>query len=187
MRLYLVRHPVTLAYTDVCYGSADVPVSEDEREACLAKLLANTGLPVGLPLYSSPLSRCADFARRLAESWGVAPPQLDARLREMDFGQWEQREWARIPRSEVDAWVADLIGYRPGRGENVLEMAHRVLSFRDEIAAQGRDACVVCHAGTIRLLLAAQGRASVEEAALAAARSTLRIGHGELFVLPLSR
>lgn len=185
MRLYLIRHPRSTIAAHICYGGTDVRVTVQEREACLSKLLADASLPQGLPIYSSPLGRCADLARRLAESRGVAAPVLDARLKEMSFGDWELREWSRIPRQDIDDWVADMAGYRPGGGESVLDMARRVLDFRKEWMAHGRDACVVCHAGTIRLLVAANGHRSLEETALAAARATVRIGYGQIVVLPV--
>ena len=186
MRLHLIRHPRTEAAADVCYGSSDVAPLQAELDACLRALLADAALPRGLPIYSSPLQRCASLARRLAESWGAAAPVLDERLAEMHFGAWELRPWGEIPRREVDDWAADMAGYRPGRGETVLEMARRVLAFRDDVAVRGEDACVICHAGTIRLLMAANGRGDLRDVALAAARAPAGIGYGQLIVLQVA-
>ena len=184
VRLYLIRHPRTVAAADVCYGSSDVAPLQAELDACLRALRGLAVLPVGLPIYSSPLQRCARLAHGLAEYWGGGPPVLDARLAEMHFGAWELRTWGEIPRQEVDDWAADMAAYRPGQGESVTDMARRVLAFREEILARGEDACVVCHAGTIRLLLAAEGRDSLQEIALAAAQSPTRVAYGQIIVLP---
>src|SRR5690606_26623784 len=118
---------------DVCYGGSDVAVHPDEAESGLRGLLADPRLPRGLPIHTSPLMRCAGLARALAQDWRAPPPIVDARLVEMHFGNWELRRWAEIPRREVDAWVADLVHYRPGGGESVMQAAQRVLSFLRDI------------------------------------------------------
>lgn len=185
MPLYLIRHPRTLAPADVCYGSSDVAVAPETLEACLRALLSDPRLPRGLPIHSSPLRRSLGLARALAQHWSLPAPVVDPRLAEMHFGDWELRRWADIPRHEVDAWAADMAGHRPGNGESVSQAAQRVIAFRNEMAARGGDVCVVCHAGTIRLLrAAADGHAPIERVAHAAARDTTPIEYGELVVLP---
>lgn len=178
MRLILVRHPQPEVASGLCYGSTDVAASESAIAQVVAGLGA-AGLPGALPVFASPLARCALLARAL----GV-PVTLDARLAEMDFGAWEMRTWDAIPRAEVDAWAADLLHYRPGGGENVLAVARRVAAFRDELRQAGHPgALLVCHAGTMRLLSALHMCGSVEEAALRAASSPHRIGYGEVLML----
>ena len=175
MTLYLVRHPQPDVAPSLCYGASDVPV----REAELARVhaaLAERGLQE-LPVYASPLQRCALLAERLAPGRVT----LDARLAEMDFGAWELRPWSDIPRCDVDAWTADLLHYRPGGAENVLDVARRVHAFVNEMHAA--SALVICHAGTIRLLTALHGGAALEQAARHAAQTPHRIGYGELVVL----
>jgi len=174
MRLLLVRHPRPDIASGLCYGRSDVPADEADLERVRATL------PSGLPTYSSPLRRCAQLANALH------PAQLrfDARLAEMDFGTWELRSWDAIPRSEVDAWAADLLDYRPGGGESVRDVARRVADFRADLLAQGHaEALVICHAGTIRLLCALHTGHSLDTAALDAARTPHRIGYGEMLAL----
>ena len=174
MRLLLVRHPRPDVDPGLCYGSSDIAASAEET------LRVRSLLPTGLPTWSSPLQRCAGLAHALN------PPQLhfDARLAEMDFGAWELRSWDAIPRSEVDAWAADLLHYRPGGGESVLDVARRVAAFRADLHQQGEaEALVVCHAGTIRLLRALHTGQPLEAAALEAARTPHRIGYGEMLAL----
>jgi len=178
MQLILVRHPQPEIGAGICYGSSDLPASS----AAIARVvddLRAAGLPGGLPVYASPLARCADLARQLATR-----VRLDARLAEMDFGAWELRPWEAIPRAEVDAWAADLLHYRPGGGENVLAVAARVAAFRDELHGAGHGAALlVCHAGTMRLLSALYEGSALEQGALRAAASAHRIGYGEVIVL----
>ena len=174
MRLLLVRHPRPDIGPGICYGRSDITTTDGEIERIRATL------PASLPTWTSPLVRCASLARALA------PPhlQVDARLAEMDFGAWELRSWDDIPRAEVDAWAADLLHYRPGGGESVLDVAHRVAAFRDDLHKAGHaEALVICHAGTMRLLRALHTGLPLEAAALEAARTPHRIGYGEMLAL----
>jgi alpha-ribazole phosphatase len=176
MKLHLVRHPRPEIDQCLCYGASDVAVAEHELARVHAHLRA-AGLPGDLPVYASPLQRCAGLARRLAPS-ALA---LDARLAEMDFGRWELRAWNAIPRAEVDAWAADLLRYRPGGAECVLDVARRVAAFIADLRQAGHaEALLICHAGTIRLLGAMRDGLPLEEAALNAARTPHRIAYGQI-------
>jgi alpha-ribazole phosphatase len=179
VKLHLVRHPQPEIGQGLCYGASDVPVAEAEL-ARVHACLRDAGLPGSLPVYASPLQRCARLAERLAP----AALTLDARLAEMDFGRWEMQAWDAISRHEIDAWAADLLRYRPGGAESVLDVAHRVAAFVDELRHAGHaQALLICHAGTIRLLSAMREGVSLEQAALDAARKPHRISYGQLTVL----
>lgn len=185
MRLHLVRHPKTPLAADICYGSSDILVEPEALLAAAARLGAT--LPRRVPIIASPLRRCADFADVLAPLLEAPAVTHDQRLKEMDFGAWEMRSWNDIPRREIDAWVADLANHRPGGAESVLEAATRIYDWRQDL--QRRDdyeLIVVCHAGTIRLLLAAQSGLSLSEAAIKAAEAPHAISYGEVVVLDLS-
>jgi alpha-ribazole phosphatase len=179
MKLHLVRHPQPEVERNLCYGATDVAVSEQELARVHAHLRA-AGLPGDLPVYASPLQRCARLARRL----NPAALTFDKRLAEMDFGRWEMRAWDTIPRDDIDAWAADLLHYRPGGAECVLDVARRVAAFIAELQQDDHaEALLVCHAGTIRLLGAMRDGLPLEEAALNAARTPHRIAYGELVEL----
>lgn len=185
MRLILVRHPRPDIAPGLCYGRSDVPVAAGETERVHQRLLA-AGLPRSLPrllpIYASPLRRCAGLAHALAAP--PLAPTFDPRLAEMDFGDWEMRGWDNIPIGEVDAWAADLLRYRPGGGECVLDVARRVDAFRRDLLEAGHAAAlVICHAGTMRLLHALHGARPLHEAALDAARTPHHIGYGEMLLL----
>lgn len=177
MRLILVRHPQPLVASGLCYGSTDLAVAPEEMTNAVTALSAS--LPTGLPLFSSPLRRCAQLARRLP---GISL-DFDARLAEIDFGAWEMRAWDAIARDEIDAWAADLVHYHPGGGESVLQMATRIAAFYAELRLRHRAAIVVCHAGTMRLLAACHAGLVPAEMALQAAATPHRIGYGATLIL----
>ena len=171
MKLILVRHPQPLVAAGVCYGSTDLAIAPGELE----RVAATLQLPAGLPLYSSPLRRCAELAARLS-----AAPHHDARLAEMHFGAWEMQPWDAIPRGHIDAWAADTVNYRPGDGESVLQMAQRIDAFYNELAS---DAIIICHAGTMRLLAARHAGLAPAQMALKAAQTAHHIAYGATLTL----
>ncbi len=182
MRLYLIRHPQPIVVAGTCYGSTDLAVLAEEHIRVTMAL--KSVLPPRIALFSSPLQRAAELAGHLAQALDCAAPTHDARLVEMDFGAWEMQAWDDIPRNEIDAWADDMVHYRPGGGENVLQMAQRVAAFHDEILQSDHDcAAVICHAGTIRFLLACARGLSLPDIALHAARTPYQIGYGELVIL----
>lgn len=149
MKLWLVRHPQPDVPAGLCYGATDVPIVESH----LAELL--DALPARLPrhaaLYSSPLSRCLRLAQGL-QTRGFDTPTTDPRLREMDFGHWEGRPWADLPREQVDAWRADIAHHVPPGGESLATLAARGMSFVNALP-HDREAILVTHVGVILALL----------------------------------
>jgi alpha-ribazole phosphatase len=177
VRLYLIRHLQPIVAPGVCYGRSDLAVDPQLLADALPALRRR--LPVDAPVYTSPLQRCASLASAL-----TAQVKVDARLAELDFGAWEMRSWDDIDRAEIDAWAADVATCRPGGGESVLEMAHRISDFQsDLLRAPEPEAVVVCHAGAIRLLAArVRGLAPAAMAQEAAARPHA-IAYGEVILL----
>jgi alpha-ribazole phosphatase len=174
----LVRHPQPLVAPGVCYGRTDLAVAPERLEQTLTAL--RTSLPAGLPLYASPMRRCAELAARLSQA-----PIYDERLVEMDFGAWEMQPWDAIPRADIDAWAEDVVHYQPGGGESVLRMAERIAAFHADLQRQqpGGDAIIICHAGAMRLLAARHAGLAPAEMALHAARAAHNIPYGSTLVL----
>ena len=181
MRLILVRHPQPLVAAGICYGRTDLAVADGPMAQTLAAL--SSSLPHGLTLYSSPLQRCASLAVQLAPQLHSPDAAIDTRLAEIDFGAWEMRPWDDIPRIDIDAWAGDLVHYRPGGGESVLQMAKRIAAFHADIQRQQRDAIIICHAGAMRLLAACHTGLTPEEMALQAAQRPHQIGYGATLIL----
>ena len=123
MQLHLIRHPRPAVEPGVCYGQTDVGLAE-----CPVAVAARLRplLPESFTLHASPLAR----ARLLAQELGT--PQLDDRLMEIHFGDWEGRTFTDIG-SAIDDWAADPLGFRAPGGESPREMAARVLAWLEEI------------------------------------------------------
>lgn len=177
MRLYLIRHPQPLVAPNTCYGSSDLAVTPEQVAHVAEKL--RTQLPPGLPLYSSPLQRCARLAQALSTT-----VRFDARLAEMDFGSWEMQQWEQIPRAEIDAWSQDIAHYHPGHGKSLTQVAHSIRAFYDDLVQQNiAEAIVVCHAGSIRLLLTCPLKLTAVEMAHRAADQPNQIDYGAMITL----
>jgi len=156
VQLYLIRHPRPAVAEGLCYGRSDLGLAESAR-AVADRLMPQ--LPADVPVYSSPLRRC----RELAEALHPAPI-FDARLMEMNFGAWEMRAWADLRNGEMDAWLADLLGFRPPGGESAGMLRDRVADFVRERRREGCEAAVlVTHAGVMKVIAGAlQGRPDTE-------------------------
>lgn len=150
--LWLLRHAPVLAPAGLCYGASDLPADAGDTQAAAQRLAPQ--LSQDLAVWTSPLQRC----ERLAQTLQALRPDLvlktDVRLREMDFGAWEGRRWADLPRADFDAWMADFADAPSATGaESVRELMQRVGSAWDDWRASGADALWVTHAGVMRAAL----------------------------------
>jgi alpha-ribazole phosphatase len=161
--MWLVRHARPLVDAGVCYGALDL-VADPKATQAAAQGLADT-LPQDLILLTSPLQRCELLAHTLC---GLRPDLLckrDARLREMDFGQWEGVGWDAIPASAFSAWTADFWQHRFGGAESVADVMARVASLWDEASRAGQNQVWITHAGVIKAAsLIASGVREVKDA-----------------------
>ena len=149
MTLWLLRHALPLVAPGTCYGQLDIPADEYATLACARQLVKN--ISPTIRIFSSPLQRCEQLAQALI---GLEPDlsiKTDARLQEMDFGQWENRAWASIPEAELADWTQSFASYPAGAtGETVTGFLARVASAFDDFAAGGADTLWITHAGVIR-------------------------------------
>ncbi len=148
-----VRHPRPAIDASVCYGRLDVALAVPVAEAAL-ELAGRLGPEPFARVVTSPLQRARDLAEAIADSLGLAVA-VEPRLSEMSFGRWEGVAWAAIGREEIDAWARDPLGYRPGGGETVSELAERVGQVLGEAAAGRERQLWITHAGPMRCLYAA--------------------------------
>ncbi|MDX1957086.1 MAG: histidine phosphatase family protein [Leptospiraceae bacterium] len=142
MEIYLLRHPKILSPKGICYGFTDFEATASQEEVDKIK----TYLPNEFITYSSPLVRC----KKLAKSFS-SDPILDSDLKEMNFGEWENRYWSDIPKEEVELWTSDIVNKIVPGGESFLQVKARTENFLKRLG--DKTYLVVTHSGVIRTFL----------------------------------
>lgn len=152
-RIDLLRHGKTQA-GNVYLGNTDVPLSGHGYRQMEAALL---DAPRYHSVLSSPLSRCAAFARDFAQQRNL-PLHYDARFQEMDFGAWEGCSAAQI--ADIDAialenFWRDPLACPPPEAEPLLSFHARVLAAWNELPARypNQHLLLVTHGGVMRIIL----------------------------------
>lgn len=161
IQLALLRHGEVQGGN--CYrGSTDDPLTDtglnQMRTATQEYLAATQGWN---QIISSPLKRCASFAREFAEQHAL-PVSYDNRLREIHFGDWEGRTAAELFEEDADALTqfwADPFTQPPPQGEPFEQFQSRVLEAWNSIVQKNsamhneQRILLVTHGGVIRMLL----------------------------------
>jgi broad specificity phosphatase PhoE len=155
--LVLVRHGETVWHAENRYaGVSDIELTGRgyEQAAQLASWAGGAGLAA---VWSSALGRARVTAGPSAVNAGVEP-QVDERLRELDFGQGEGLTSAemhdRFPEARA-AFERDPAAHPLPGGEDPYKAADRFVAALHEISGQHRDqrVLVVAHTTAIRLAL----------------------------------
>jgi alpha-ribazole phosphatase len=151
MIIYLVRHTPADAPTGVIYGRTDVPVNSAYNT--LLPLIRHKLPSHSITLcYSSPLRRCLELAQDLCPMLQV---QVEPRLQELDFGDWEMKTWDTIDQQQAKYWGDHFVDTPCPNGESFKQLHSRVMDFWQELHTLPEDAVVlvVTHAGVIRSIL----------------------------------
>jgi probable phosphoglycerate mutase len=136
-------------------GFRDTPLNDTGRVQAreLAERLDGDGI---VSLWSSDLARARETAEIVGGRIGLEP-RLDPRLREANRGEWEGRLFVDIAREEPEGyagWLRAGEGFRFPGGESLREQLDRVdAAVRDIRQAEQLPALVVCHGGSIRVML----------------------------------
>ena len=149
MQIIALRHPPPIT-RGLCAGRFDFPVRDPEQY--VGPLLVHQELTHIERIYSSPAARCRDLAQLIAQRLDL-PLQVDARLHELDFGDWEGRTWNDIEADDHErfqAWANDWQRIAPPNGECIAELERRVSDFMDTLATE--SALGITHAGPIRAM-----------------------------------
>ena len=97
-------------------------------------------------VYSSPLTR----ARKLAAYCGYPTPTVDARLMEMNMGQWEMQLYDEIQDPHLQAWYQDYMHLPTTGGEAFPDLRARVASFLDQLRQQEHErVAIFAHGGVL--------------------------------------
>ena len=105
MEVILIRHTSVDVPKGVCYGQTNVPLRDsfEEEASITAQQLQNDVFDA---VFTSPLSRCT----RLADHCGYPDAIRDARLKELNFGEWEMQEFVMMQLQRVSEFLNEVSG-----------------------------------------------------------------------------
>ena len=125
-----VRHGQTAANRDgQLQGRADPPLTELGETQAAAAAAALAGEPVAR-VVASPLQRAVATAQAIAAPHGLAV-DVDDRLIELDYGEWDARGLRDVTADDWAAWRAD-VHFAPPGGESLVAVTTRVVGFCEQ-------------------------------------------------------
>ncbi|MEI2562844.1 alpha-ribazole phosphatase family protein [Vibrio metoecus] len=151
-RIYLLRHGKTQGPAAL-NGITDVAVDADVQQAIASRLLDRSFTRV----ISSPLRRCADLAQRIHHARPDVILDYDANLQEMNFGLFDGQSFSNLEQEWplLDAFWKDPAHNTLPQAESLASAYQRVTqAWQQWLPQMEGDTLVICHAGTIRLILA---------------------------------
>lgn len=152
IRIWLLRHGKTQGPAAL-NGITDVAVEPSVQQAIASQL---STLPF-TRVISSPLRRCADLARLLQSARPHVMLDFDPQLQELNFGELDGQSFADL---ETQWPILDAFWQDPSRNTlpqaEPLAMAYQRVSqaWQQWLPKLESDTLILCHAGTIRLILA---------------------------------
>lgn len=150
--IVFVRHGETPPNREgLLLGRADPPLTDRGRAQAkdLAHVVATRGAS---RVLTSPLRRARDTAAPIAAECGVSA-EVDERLVEIDYGDWEGQPFASLDPEIVGRWHRDPDLAPPG-GESLVTVAVRVAAFCEEWLG-GESARVIVAASHVSPIKAA--------------------------------
>src|SRR5258707_6979697 len=157
-RFVLVRHGEASGNREMRYlGATDAPLTE-RGQAQAHQLAGALALYRLVALYTSPLLRARQTAEAVAAVLGLVVV-ADPRLREEDFGAWENRTRAEVQAADpqhLAAWEAGGTIAPPGV-ERLMAVRERVAECADALARRhpGETVLLASHVGPIKALVCA--------------------------------
>jgi alpha-ribazole phosphatase/probable phosphoglycerate mutase len=155
-RFVFVRHGSASNVAGRCIGHTNAPLSQ-EGAAAIRELFRNAAESYdrNTRIISSDLLRAVESAQIISTMTGL-PLELDARLREMNFGRWDGRSWSEIERDDakiLHAWMERWSETTTPDGEGARTVLERAIDWINDVATpnnHGRQIITVSHAGWIR-------------------------------------
>lgn len=152
--IYLLRHGQTVG-EPALYGRTDVEVAA-ETQAKIAQALQAQALHYQR-VQTSPLSRCLQLAQTLHNAQPHIPLDVVSGWQEMAFGKFDG-----VPFAQLQQEWPQLEAFWQSPARNTLPQAESLESFYQRVSEQWQalvkqneqDTLIVCHGGTIRMILA---------------------------------
>ncbi|QJQ94903.1 MULTISPECIES: histidine phosphatase family protein [Halomonadaceae] len=158
--LVVVRHGLTRWNRERRYqGQRDIPLLLPDALPALDTLREALSPLAFDALYCSDLIRCRQSLAHVMEGHAHAhAPRFDARLRELDFGDYEGRTYDELEqRPAYRAWIDSRGEQAPPGGESAAQLRARLEAWFVDLLARAeaeghRQVLAVAHGGVIREL-----------------------------------
>jgi ribonuclease H / adenosylcobalamin/alpha-ribazole phosphatase len=140
-------------------GSADPPLSaaglDQARRAARSALLRGRAFT---EVLTSPLTRCQQTARIVAEALGISVV-VDRDLREMDFGLWEEMTFDEVQDRypvDLERWKQSAMSPPTGSSETLAAVVDRMGTVAARFASRyaGASVLAVTHITPVKALVA---------------------------------
>ena len=148
--LAMIRHgPTQWTEEKRLQGRTDIPLSDAGRE-----MVSKWRVPAPVDHYRwvcSPLRR----ARETAELLGAGDLEIEPRLIEMNYGNWEGGKLKDLRETlgeEMAMNESRGLDFLPDGGETPRAVQERLISWLHDVATDGRPIVTVAHHGIIRAL-----------------------------------
>ncbi|MCG9579546.1 histidine phosphatase family protein [Vibrio tubiashii] len=184
INIYLLRHGKTVG-EPALYGHTDIEVAL-ERQAEICRCLLEDGLDFSA-VQTSPLKRCSDLAKLIHAKMPELELAVKSDWKETYFGDLDG-----VPFEQAKSSWELLGAFWQDPKQNPLPKAEPLGDFYLRISASwdafaktvDKDTLIVCHGGTIRMILAKILQLDWSNAAL---YSTLNIAHQSLTHIQITK
>ena len=108
-------------------------------------------------IISSPLKRCAEFSRELADKYQL-PLKIEQDFKEISFGLWEGKtaeELLAEDEASIKKYWNDPLNVTPPQGEALFDFEKKIILAWNKMLNQyaGQHILLLSHAGVMRIIL----------------------------------
>ena len=151
--IVFVRHGETDEnHAGLLLGHADPDLNETGRAQARRLAIALDGVDP-IAIVTSPLARTRETAAAIGEQLNH-PVEIDTRLIELDYGEWDERLLTDIPADVAARWRSDPSFAAPG-GESLVDLRARIVPCAEGLMDLARDGLVivVSHVSPIKAII----------------------------------
>ena len=146
--LILVRHGETAVNSEGrLQGQVESALTDTGREQA-GKVADAVAALEPVAIVSSPLRRARETALAIAAVTGL-DVEVDERLTELHYGEWEGQRFGDLPDGAFESWRADP-SFAPPGGESLLDLRARVVPCVEELLERPHPVVAVSHVSPIK-------------------------------------
>jgi len=174
INIYLLRHGKTVG-EPALYGHTDVEVDQALQQQICDKLLSQQWTIE--QIVTSPLKRCKDLALKVSDALPQASLSVNQDFKEIHFGDLDGKpfESAKQYWPELELFWQNPAQHTLPNAESLQAFNQRITKSWEQLVLDvEKDTLVICHGGTIRMILASLLPIDWQSSAL---YSVMQIGH----------